>query len=264
MLSFKDFSSFIFPVLVLALSLLLGTSCNKREIEEIDLEYGYEYFPLEIGKYWEYAVDSIIYDPSIGGTAIDTLSSFIREEIRDTLRDNLGDLLFRVEKHHRKSDTSSWQIQGVFTLSNNDRQAFQTEDNLRFIKMVFPATENVRWNGTAFIDEGMVIPVAGENMEIFKGWESVILQKGESFELDGLDFPDVLEISIADNENLIEYRSGTEVYAANVGLIYRELRVLDTQCQVCCNGDFGACEPIPWEEKAEKGFIVRKWLFDFN
>lgn len=239
-------------------------SCNKSETEDIDLDFGYEYFPLEIGKYWVYSVDSVIYDPSIGGTAIDTIYSFIREELKDTLRDNLGDLLYRVEKYHRKNDTLPWQIQSAFTLSTNERQAFRTEENLKFIKMVFPATENKRWNGNAFIDEGLIIPIAGENMEVFKGWESVILAKENPYDLDNLNFPDVLELSIADNENLIEYRFGREVYAANVGLIYRELKILDTQCQTCCNGDFGVCESVAWEAKAEKGFIIRQRLIDFN
>lgn len=244
--------------------LLLCFSCNKREIEDINLDFGYEYFPLEIGKYWEYAVDSVIYDPALSGTAIDTISSFIREEIKDTFRDNLGELLYRVEKYHRRNDSLPWQVQKALTLSNQDRQAFRTEDNLRFIKMIFPADENKPWNGTAFIDEGFIIPIAGENMEVFKGWESVILSKGQPFTLDDLNFSDVMVVSIADNENLIEYRYGREMYAAGIGLVYRELKVLDTQCQTCCNGDFEQCEPLPWEEKAEKGFIIRQWLIENN
>lgn len=230
----------------------------------IDIDFGYQYYPLEVGKYWTYAVDSVIYDPEIGGTAIDTTYSFIKEEIKDTLRDNLGELLYRVERYHRSHDTLPWKVQAALTMSRNDRQAFRTEDNLRFIKMVFPASVNKRWDGNAFIDDGLLIPIAGENVEVFKDWESAIVAQGEAFQLDDLEFPDVLDISIADEENFIEYRSGREVYAAGTGLVYRELWVLDTQCQSCCNGDGALCETLPWEEKAEKGFIVRWKLIDFR
>ena len=59
---------------------------------------------------------------------------------------------------------------------------------------------------------------------------------------------------------LIPIRRGFEQYAPNVGLVYRELAGLDTQC----GGNPGDCIDIPWEQKAEKGFIVRQTLLEFR
>ena len=64
----------------------------------------------------------------------------------------------------------------------------------------------------------------------------------------------------ADYENLLNRRLAIEGYAKNIGLVYRELEVFETQCQLCCNGDTGACLDLPWREKAEGGFIIKQWL----
>jgi len=55
----------------------------------------------------------------------------------------------------------------------------------------------------------------------------------------------------------IELRLSYERYARGVGLIEREMRILDTQC-------IEACSTKTWAEKAEKGFIVRQKIRDYN
>ena len=122
-----------------------------------------------------------------------------------------------------------------------------------FISLVFPVEENVQWDGNQFFDPGLIISVAGESIEMYKSWGYEIQSVGNTYTLDDQTFPDVVEVSMADNENLIERRFAHEVYAKDIGLIYREMLILDTQCETCCNGDFASCEAIDWEVKAEKG-----------
>ena len=57
--------------------------------------------------------------------------------------------------------------------------------------------------------------------------------------------------------NLIELREAIEKYARNVGLIEKQMRILDTQCIIECEGE-------PWEVKAEKGFILKQRILEFN
>ncbi|MBK9490095.1 MAG: hypothetical protein IPO07_15970 [Haliscomenobacter sp.] len=49
-------------------------------------------------------------------------------------------------------------------------------------------------------------------------------------------------------------RRGTERYAADVGLVYRELSVLNTQCLMC--------QGQAWEKKAQSGFILKMRRID--
>jgi len=240
----------VFFVNLLLLALL--TACSKSEVEEFDLEAGYEYFPTEIGKFIEYQVDSIVYDPV---EAVDSSRTFVREVVVDTLEDNLGMPLYRIERFERKQDTLPWEIKRVYTIARSETQAFRTEENLRLIKMVFPVQTGRDWQSTVFIQNDVVVTVRGESIEMFKSWESEILTEGEPETINGRDFQEVATISHADSDNLLEKRFVLEKYAKDVGLVYLELWILDTQ-------KIESTEP--WEIKAEKGFIVRQTITNFN
>lgn len=235
-------------------------SCNKNTIEDFDVEFGYEYFPLEIGQSKQFAVDSIVFDPSRLGMQADTLSGFFREDIVDTLRNNAGELVYRVERYYRRNSSLSWQIHSVVAKSRNEQEALFTESNLKYVKLLFPLKTTLEWSSTAYFPETTEIEVAGEVLEYFKGWKSNIVEKRDQFLVDQQTYSDVFLVELANFENKIEYRYGLEAYAPNEGLVYQEIWVLDTQCERCCNNDLGACDPLPWVEKAEKGLILKKRL----
>ncbi len=90
---------------------------------------------------------------------------------------------------------------------------------------------------------------------MFKGWEYQVLEAGVPDTISGTPFPQVATIRQANMENFIELRFAREKYARGTGLIERELQILDTQ-QIT--------DTIPWEEKAEKGFILYQRLIESN
>lgn len=238
--------------------------CNDSTVADIDIEQGYEYFPLAIGLSWEYQVDSITYDPDIGGTRVDSSTSFLREVIIDTLPNTAAETTYIIERSTRSNPNQPWQVLNTWTASRTDNLAVRTEDNLRIIKLTFPIREDSRWDPTLFIDPTLEIIVEGETIEAFKNWDGRVLATNQMQSLFGTDYESVLFSQLADDENLIERRLITEQYAPNVGLIFREVQLLDTQCQVCCNSDFAGCELLAWSEKAEKGLFVRQQLIDFK
>lgn len=235
--------------------LFLCSACSKSTFEESNLEMGYEYFPLEIGKYRIYQLDSTLYDTTGTGIEITNLSSQIREEIIDTLIDNEGRLNYQIERSWRRDNSQAWQLLDIWLTNRGENSAERIEENFRFIKMVFPVSEGRAWNGNAFVDESTNVSVAGETIEIFKNWSSEIIEVGITKVIDANTFPDVVEISHADSENFIELRSSKEFYAKDIGLISREMRILDTQ---------KITESEPWESKAQKGFILVQNLIEYN
>lgn len=250
-----------FFFLLILLSALLACT---RETETIETDLGREYFPLQVGRVWEYQVDSIIFDPVGNSVAVDSTRSWLREEIIALYVDAAGDTVFQTERYVRSDTTHNWQISKVLALSQNTRQATRTEDNLRFVKMVFPLKTGARWNGNQYIDDALRITVAGEVIHIFKDWQSEVLDQSGAWSNGIRSFDDVAMIAHADSENLIEYRFVQEAYARNIGLIYNEMRILDTQCQACCNADFARCSSLPWNQKAEKGFIIKQRLIHWQ
>ncbi len=231
---------------------------DKETIAPTDTDFGYDYFPLEIGKYWIYQIDSTIYDFGENDTQLITNSTTqVRERITDTLTDNLNRTVFRIERSERSTADDLWSITDIWVAVTEDEKAEKTEENLRFIKMVFPIAENQFWEGNRFIDETTIITVAGESLEIFKSWSSNVVSLDQAEQVGSFSFDRVLTISHADNENLIERRFAEEKYAHGVGLVARSMQILDTQCIADCEGQ-------SWEEKAEKGFILKQTLLEHN
>jgi len=244
------------PLFFLSLATALLFPACTDEADDFKVDFGFEYFPLSVGKFIVFEVDSLIFNPT-GPIRIDSSKTFFKEEIVDTLLDNEGNVLFKIERFERKTNSLPWQITKVMTASINDNKAIRTEDNLRFIKMVFPVDDNKTWNGNVFFDPNIIINIAGETIEMFKGWSYRFDAVGVSEVIGDLTFDDLTTLTLADNENLIELRRVTEKYAKGIGLVYRELWILDTQCIEQCAGQ-------GWIEKAEKGFVLKQKVLDFN
>jgi hypothetical protein len=223
-------------------------SCTKNQTE-ILASTGKTYLPLSIGKIMTYDLDSIIYDPILtGGTKTDTSRLQIQEIIKDTFRDNEGVLQYKIDRFERKKGQLEWKIAKIVTAAFTENQAIGQEDNLRFIKFPLVFGENTTWNAMIFNDSAKII-IAGETLNLFsKKWSSKVVSFGKKETIGSKTFEDVLTIvSQISSTILTEKRYLLEKYAKNVGLVYREYHVLDTQKLDAA---------ITWEKKAEKGAIV--------
>ncbi len=256
----------LYPVFLLV---LLGlTACGDRIIAPPgtdDALEQYAYFPLQTGKYIVYSVDSIIYDfdNTSGATRRDSSRTYVREVIGDTLRDNAGLLLYTIERYERFSPGDPWVLKSLNSAARTATQAIRTDNNLRFLSLIFPMDKRSEWDGTRWIDKDREIKIAEERMRPFTNWQ---------YEVDIIDMPDavgtfafdsVLVVTEADDNNLIERRFSRAKYAKNIGLVQREQLILDSQY---CNQTPPPvdCSTKPWEEKAEKGYILRQTVLEFN
>lgn len=232
--------------LLLLLLLCFGLFACKEQVAAPALEYRYEYFPLSIGQERLFVVDSILFDPLGNRVQIDSTTTFIRELVVDTSRNASNGLEYRIERYERRSSTAPWVLKKMLSESRPSDQAQRFEDNFRLLTLVFPLKQGQSWNPLIYVDPLSKVDVKGEPLELFKGWEARVKSIDQSWN----QYPNTLEIQFSDYENAIELRRGTERYAANLGLVYRELSVLNTQCLTACLGQ-------PWEKKAQAGFILK-------
>lgn len=231
---------------------LLGCNDEFETLPDDQLELSY--FPVDIGRTWTYQVDSVVYS-NFSNTQIET-TSFIQDEITGMETDAAGATRFLVRRSWRRTLEERWASTDIWFMSRSENQATQTMENIRTINLIFPPREGVEWDGNSFIREGLIVNIGGENIEMFKNWNYQI--GSVTSEVVGvLSFDEVLEVQQANDENAIELRFSTEKYAKGVGLIYKEQRILDTQCIEQCDGQ-------SWEEKAQKGFILRQTIIDHN
>ncbi len=246
---------YLFIILASGYLLFSCTSCGTPEPEDIDL--GINYYPLEVGKFRIYKVDSIIYDNKNNTIVQDTNSFFLKEELTDTIRDNQGNLVYTLERFERADINDTWRVKDVYGVTLIDYQLHTVEENQRFIKLVYPVGVDVApWNGNTFIDEFTTVDIAGESIEIFKGWLYEYSEVDVPMQIQSIVFDSTLTVIQASEDNLIEYRYSTETYARGVGLIKKDMQILNTQCYNCGTDT--------WEEKAEKGFILKQEIIDYN
>jgi len=240
--------------LLLAAALFALAACNRVEDDFVPPDH-LDFFPLEIGRGWIYAVDSTLYDPN-GLPPVRTSHRLVRERILDTLHDLSGTVRFRIERAERLHDSLPWQVTKIYSASRDAARAYRTEENLRFIKLVFPIRESQTWNPIPFFDAQTEVEVAGETLEMFKGWSARTVAFPIADTLGAFAFDSAAVVRSADSENLIELRFAEERYARGVGLYRRTLRILDTQCIEACQGQ-------SWEEKAERGFLLEQRLLEY-
>lgn len=116
--------------------------------------------------------------------------------------------------------------------------------------MVFPIVLRQQWDGLALVQTDQTYNVLGESIEIYQNWDPFLVEAvDESAKIGSFQFDQVISILQTDEEDILAKRYSLEKYAKGVGLIYKELTVLD------CNNTINQCsDNVPWGQRATKGF----------
>ena len=244
---------FIRTILLLTTIIIISNSCETK-IDPYSNDFsGSEYFPLETGNTWIYEVDSIIYDNN--GTKIDTFSHIVKEFISGTFEDNNGNTNYIIERYNKSGN--DWNLTDAWAAYINDKQAVRNEDNLIFIKLVFPIKKDITWDGNAYFDsENTIIRIAGEPIKMYEYWSYRYISTGEAEDIGENSYDDVATVEQVNYENSIQKRYSIEKYAKGTGLIYKNMVILNTQKIDHPN--------TAWENKAEEGFILTQKLISFS
>ncbi len=253
----KHFQYFIYA------ALLMLNACADRKTGEFNIQQSYEYMPLSIGKSITYSIDSIVFDSDgQGGFLLDTTSFFAREILADTFTDAGGNLAYRIERFERPTLTAAWELRRVWSAQRIDNQSIRTEENLRYLKLAHPIDRRSEWDGLVFIDKGQLIEIAGEPLELFKGWFTEVDTVDKLRLVGNFVFDSTLVLREADYDDKVDRRFSKEIYAKNIGLVYKEQQLLHSKC--ADEGDLAPCADKPWDQIAGKGFILRQVVIDFH
>ncbi|MCX6271934.1 MAG: hypothetical protein NTU44_12070 [Bacteroidetes bacterium] len=184
--------------IILALMLM---ACHKDKPDK-GIDMGYGFFPLKLGQWIEYDVDSI----NIDGVNTDTTSWVVRETIDTSFLDNTGQQTFLIHRTWRHADSLEWPAYyKVWSATVNENQAEKVEDNIRYIKLVFPVEDGKTWNGNSLNNLGVqdyqyhVLPIETKN-------------SGQSF------FNTVIVLH-QDQTTLISKDYEDEMYARSFGMV---------------------------------------------
>ncbi len=182
-------------------------SCNTSEVDPDTGRLGYDYYPLEIGQFSLYEVEQTTYSLT---TAPVTIRYQLKELVADTFTDLTKEKAYKIYRFTRPQAQVRWKDtpDSVWTAKRTLNRAIRTENNVPFVKLVFPVAEKQTWNGNA-------LNVWGE--EAYQ-LESV----GKPYQVLENSFDHTLTVVQHNDSNFVRNERRVEVYAREVGLIYQE------------------------------------------
>lgn len=210
-------------IATISLCVLTLFSC-KKEKDEAENVSSAGYFPLSNGRYVVYEVDSVVYDDF----ACDTTTSKMqmRYMVADSFMDNQGRLSYRIRVSRRSTQADLWSDDDVLYATQTHDRLELVQNNLRFIKLVSPVVDGRSWNGNS------MIPTSNQDYSYFAGWKYEYSRRGQMYNNGLKSFDNTVTVSQIDerqNDPALMPSAfamrifGKEVYARNIGMVYREM-----------------------------------------
>lgn len=181
------------------------------------------FFPLQIGKYVTYRLDSTVF---VNLNTQRVVKSYIVQDIIDAVqKDNLGNDTWRIRRMMRSTaDTTKWIDNATFVVTPSAQRIELVENNLRFIKLINPLSTAASWKGNSYIN------VIDDFLRFYENWDYTYDKIGEPYIIGAKTFPETITVNHIDqtdgNPNdkryFYEVTRSSEVYAKGIGLIYKE------------------------------------------
>ncbi|GAA4297750.1 hypothetical protein [Nibribacter koreensis] len=209
------------------------TSCGDDEFVLDPAAVGTAYYPLELGAFKIFNVEENTY---LNNTA-ESKTYQIRETFNEVFKDQTGKDWYRVEISRRETETDSWRIIGVRTISKDpvnqsSGSLLIKENNRTVVGMVFPVLEGKAWNPNAF-NTGYFPNPDDENLREEFSYKNV----GKPFEASGTTFLTTTTIVKSDFENVLAESRSYEVVSVNQGPVHRYYKLLNF-----CNSNSENCD----------------------
>ncbi|HOY39572.1 MAG: hypothetical protein KBB11_09595 [Bacteroidales bacterium] len=198
--------------ILISFSLFAASCDNTPEAEPAGL-YGLQYFPLDTSKFILYDVVEITIDKPVN--VYDTLHYQLMERYSEPYTDNSGNLAYKMERWVRDDDLSNFTLSDVWVAQVSDQSAQTVEENVRFVKIRFPARPNRSWNGNVF--------------NIYESQEYYITNIDKAAEINGFSFDSTLTVVQQLDSSLIHKNDCIEIYAKNIGLVFKQKININSQ-----------------------------------
>ena len=203
---------------------------------------GTDYYPLTIDQYAIYCVEDIRYSLRNGP---DTNRFELREQVADSLLGAGGEIIYSLERYIRASPDESWHLDSVWTARKNEQRVVVVENNIPFVKLVFPFQEKLQWDGNAMNSRPSLTYTLSSTdstlrREIGSAWSSLMN-----------DSRTVVQRRL---ETLVNDSVLTETYGPGVGLIYKKSRILQYCADEDCIG----------QHHIESGRVYRQTLMEYG
>jgi hypothetical protein len=222
------------------------TGCKHNN--QITANYPYGYFPLSTNHYVAYHVDSIFYSYNNIHTR-DTVTYEWKVEVGDTFYDKTGQLNYELNCYRRPNSNYQWIYNRKWYAIQNTSNILVAEDDLKFVKLVFPVLINNHWNGNEYLP---ALNPSTPPFDCFSGWDYYYANIDTVFSLNSALYEHALVVSEVNSESLIQKVLRREVYVNGIGMIYQEWEAMNKDVQA------------DWNTGPQNGFRIRMSMIDHN
>lgn len=189
------------------LLVIILTSCQKEDnYTTVDIHKDLKYYPLNVGAYIDYKIEYVFWDDF--AETVDTTNYILREFVESKLTNFSGDTLYRIEQFSKNHPDSAWSIPRIVFAGIRDNYVYKVEDNINYVKIILPVRENAKWNGNAY--------------NSMPNQEYQYLSAGKPYSFSPNTFEKVVHVLQEDNQTLINQDYEEEMYAFDIGLIYKK------------------------------------------
>lgn len=192
-------------IFLTVLSSLVFVACDDNNRNLPPPQDGGKFFYPNVGQSVVYDVEDSQYEI----TGKFTVKTYQLKEINvSTFKDSDGKEALRIERYRRENDTQKWTIDSVFTAKKEIDKALKTENNVTYVKMIFPIKEGVKWNGNAYNSLGN---------DVYE-----LKKVNQFFQTNGQKFDNTFTVIQQNDSTLVDLKRRIEVYSEGIGMVYQE------------------------------------------
>ncbi|HSQ44595.1 MAG TPA: hypothetical protein VLM16_06335 [Ginsengibacter sp.] len=204
---------------------LFFISC-KKEKDSFSSESVNDYFPLQVGKYITYQLDSTLF---INFGQKDTVVSYqVQDKVDAQVTDNLGRQAYRIIRYIRKDSSKDWVPNNTFMAVATFNSLEYIENNLRFLKLEIPVKQGFSWKGNSYIDTYSI----NSDLKYMDDWDYVYDSVDVPLTINSINIDSTVKVTERDEflgqdpsipgTQYAEKTYALEKYGKGIGLIYRE------------------------------------------
>lgn len=193
-------------IALLWFSVLVLLSCKKDNSGLPDFHY--DYYPLEEGTFVVYEAMEVAHDIQ-ALVARDTSRYYLKTVIGEKIIDNSGQEAHKFFRYVKDSLADDWTLQDVWTTRRHEQRIELVDENVRLVKLVFPPNKTKLWDVNAYNTREKLM--ARYNPDLIHTPRTI-----SNFVLDS-----TVHVDEQDFFSLVDHRRKYEVYAKNIGLVYK-------------------------------------------
>lgn len=224
-------------ILLFCSSIFIFTSCQNDPEEPKDITFGQSFYPIEEGRFQTFLVKQTRY--ALNETPV-TVTYQLKEVIGDEFEGENGEKVNEVLRYVRLNGLEVFRLDSVFSVRKDENVVVKMEHNIPYVKVDFPVEEGKVWNGNLF------------NARPARNFLAQEVSAAKA--LGDNSFSNTFTVIESQDSSLVDKNLRYEVYADEVGMIYKRTEALIYCSQPDCFG----------QKIIERGIISELTIFDWG